>query len=353
MAHRIYGLSVALAALLLLSACQPSVAPAPTETGERPADAEVVTATGPTPVATVSTLTALAPDGSPPSDEAESIHWYNWEPATFALAQDENKPILLDLTAVWCHWCHVMDETSYSDPTVIGLVNELYIPIRVDTDQRPDVQARYLMGGWPTTAFLTPQGDILTGGTYIPPEELIPLLQEVSEYYAANEADIAARVAELRRQQATGRPQPATGIPTDTLHLALDQLEATYDSTYGGFGQQPKFPAPGAVALIFRYDYTINDAAWLERALHTLAGVGHLVDPVWGGVYRYSVSPDWQTPHYEKLLSGNAEVLRNHLEAYQATGDAAYQDTAEAILGYVERFLWDPAGGFYGSQDAD
>jgi uncharacterized protein YyaL (SSP411 family) len=387
----IYLLSVALAAVLLLSACQPSVAPAPpvlspalsevegeaevTETGERPADApqNAATATVPTPVfpvlsgaeVTASGPSSPTPDESLPSDEAEGIHWYDWEPATFALAQAENKPILLDLTAVWCHWCHVMDETSYSDLTVIGLVNTLYIPIRVDTDQRPDVQARYLMGGWPTTAFLTPQGDILTGGTYTPPGELIPLLQRVSEYYTANEADIAARVAELRQQEAAARPQPATGIPTDTLHLALDGLEATYDPTYGGFGQQPKFPAPGAVALIFRYDYTADDAAWRERALHTLEGVGHLVDPVWGGVYRYSVTSDWQTPHYEKLLSSNAQVLRNYLEAYQAcpepcpegsrraTGDTAYRTKAEAILGYVERFLWDPAGGFYGSQDAD
>jgi uncharacterized protein YyaL (SSP411 family) len=314
---------------------------------------EAATATEPATIATVLTPTASAPDGSLPSSEAEGIHWYDWEPSTFVLAQSENKPVLLDLTAVWCHWCHVMDETSYSDPTVISLVNTLYIPIRVDTDQRPDIQARYLMGGWPTTAFLTPEGDILTGETFIPPEELIPLLQGVSEYYAANKADIAARVAELRQQQATARPQPATGIPTDTLQLALDWLEATYDATYGGFGQQAKFPAPGAVTLIFRYDYTADDAVWRERALHTLAGMQHLVDPVWGGVYRYSVTPDWQTPHYEKLLSGNAEILRNYLEAYQVTGDAAHRDTAEAILGYVERFLWDPAGGFYGSQDAD
>ena len=201
----IYGLAIAFAAVLLLSAYKlpatPTPAkvaswtarPTPSETSGQLAHADVTTATVPAPVATATT-----PD--------EGIHWYAWEPATFTLAQAENKPILLDLTAVWCHWCHVMDKTTYSDPTVISLVNALYIPIRVDTDQRPDVQARYLLGGWPTTAFLTPQGDILTGYTYVPPEELIPLLRQISDYYAANEADIAARVAELRQQQAARTP---------------------------------------------------------------------------------------------------------------------------------------------------
>lgn len=283
---------------------------------------------------------------------SDTIHWYDWDPASFALAQAKNKPILLDLTAVWCHWCHVMDETTYSDPAVIRLVNSLYVPIRVDTDQRPDVQARYLLGGWPTTAFLTPEGDILTGGTYIPSEELIPMLEGVSKYYAANEADIAARVAELRQELATGRPQRAA-IPLGAMQAALDRLETDYDRTYGGFSQPSKFPFPAGIELIFRHDYTAADSVWRERALHTLAGMQNLVDPVWGGVYRYSVSADWQTPHYEKLLSGNAEALLSYLEAYQVTGETDYRTTAEAILEYVERFLWDPKGGFYGSQDAD
>jgi uncharacterized protein YyaL (SSP411 family) len=331
----IYGL---LAAALLLSGCAPVAAPP--ATAVQPTDADAATATAPAPV-------------TAPSAPGESIDWYDWEPATFALAQAENKPILLDLTAVWCHWCHVMDETTYSDRTVISLIHTRYIPIRVDTDQRPDIQARYLMDGWPTTAFLTPQGDILFGKTFVPPEELIPLLQEISDYYAANEADIAARAAELRQQQAAARPEPAPSIPNDAVQAALNWLETEYDPTHGGFGRQAKFPAPAAVALAFRYAHSADDAIWRERALHTLTGMHSLVDPVWGGVYRYSVSPDWQTPHYEKLLSTNAEVLSNYLEAYQATGDTTYRATAEAILRYVERFLWDPVGGFYGSQDAD
>jgi uncharacterized protein YyaL (SSP411 family) len=347
-----YLLSVALAAALSLSGCQPFATRALTKEREQLA-ATAVVPMAEAPVATVSSPTTSVLDDSPPSKESEVIDWYDWEISTFALAQAENKLILLDLTAVWCHWCHVMDETSYSDPEVIQLVNELYIPIRVDTDRRPDIQARYIMGGWPTTAFLTPQGDILAGGTYIPPDELIPLLKRVSEHYVANEADIAAQAAELRQQLAEARPRPASGVPAESVQKALARLETAYDPVYGGFGSQRKFPDTNAVALIFRYAYTVGDTSWRERALHTLAGVQNLVDPVWGGAHRYSVTPDWQTPHYEKMLSSNAEILRNFLEAHQATDEAAYRATAESILSYVERFLWDPAGGFYGSQDAD
>ena len=287
------------------------------------------------------------------SDLGEGIGWYEWERATFSLAQADNKPILLDLTAVWCHWCHVMDETTYGDPEVIRLVNTQYIPIRVDTDQRPDVQARYLLGGWPTTAFLTAQGDVLASRTYVPPKEMISLLQEISDYYAANEADIATRVAESRQQQAASRPQTALGVSSDIIQSALERMRIDYDPAYGGFGQQAKFPTPGAVTLIFRHDYAADDEAWRERALHTLAGVQRLVDPVWGGVYRYSVSPDWQTPHHEKMLADNAEVLRNFLEAYQATGDDRYRQTAREILTYILRDMTSPKGGFYSAEDAD
>ena len=231
----LYGLAAALAAVLLLNACRSSAVPQPV-TGASPTATPAPTEIRERPTATLTQYATrnASPDEGLPSGETEGIRWRDWEPATFALAQTENKPILLDLTAVWCHWCHVMDETSYSDPEVIRLVNELYISIRVDTDQRPDVQARYLMGGWPTTAFLTPDGDIITGGTYIPPERLIPLLRQASEYYAANEKDIAARVAEFRRQRAAARPQPASGIPTDTVQKALHRLAAAYDPTHGG-----------------------------------------------------------------------------------------------------------------------
>ena len=161
----------------------------------------------------------------------------------------------------------------------------------MDADQRPDIQARYMMGGLPTTAFLTPQGDILAGGTYIPPEET-RYESDADTIYTASEADIAARIAESRQKLEAARPQPASSVPTDTLQSALDWLATVYDPTHGGFGQQPKFPDATAVELIFRHDHTADDAAWRERVLHTLAGMENLVDPVWGGVYRYSVSSD-------------------------------------------------------------
>jgi uncharacterized protein YyaL (SSP411 family) len=289
----------------------------------------------------------------PSLNQAEGVDWYEWGPETFARAKTENKLILLDLTAVWCHWCHVMDETTYTDPAVIKAINELYIPVRVDTDLRPDVQARYLGNGWPTTAFLTPEGEVLTSFTYVPPEQMRSLLPQVSDYFVANEPDITARLAELRQKRADARLQAVSGIHVKAVQIALNRLEADYDPTYGGFGQEPKFPVPGAIALILRHNHTAGDAEWYERVAHTLAGMQNLIDPVWGGLYRYSVTADWQTPHYEKMLFGNAKALRDYLEAYRATGDVVYRAAAEAILSYVERFLWDPAGGFFGSQDAD
>ena len=323
--YTIYGLLLVLA--VLLSACAPRVAATP-----KPATV--------TPIAT-----ATLP--------AEGIHWREWEPETFALAQAQDKLILLDLNAVWCHWCHVMDATTYSDPVVSALINSAYIPVRVDTDQRPDVQARYLVSGWPTTAFLTPQGDILTAYSYVAPDEMRSLLQQVNVEYATHKDDIAARLAETHERQATSRPAPITGVPTKTIEFALARLAGTYNAANGGFGREPKFPQAGAISLILRYNTTAQGAEWHDRVIRTLDGTQHLVDPVWGGLYRYSVTADWQTPHYEKMLSSNAQGLQSYLEAYQATGKTSYRSTAESILRYVEHFLSDPSGGFYGSQDAD
>ncbi len=259
----------------------------------------------------------------------------------------------MDLTATWCHWCHVMDETTYRDPTVVALVNELFVPVRVDTDQRPDIQARYLMGGWPTTAFLTPEGDVLTGYTYVPPEELVPILRQVSQYFAENREDIAQQMKLLREQQSQNSGQAASGVPTDTVRSALQRLEQDYDPVHGGFTPRSKFPFPAAVELALRHAHANQDHVWLDRALHTLDGASRLLDPVWGGLFRYSVTPDWATPHHEKLLSVNASTLANFVKAYAATHDVRFRAAAESILSYTETFLTDPAGGFYGSQDAD
>ncbi len=328
---RVYPVILAAAALLLIGCGGKSAVPAtPTPTPTPP----------PTPFTESST---------------ERIIWHDWEPDTFALAKAESKPILLDLTAVWCHWCHVMDETTYSDPEVIELINSQFIAIRVDTDQRPDIQSRYLMGGWPTTAFLTPEGDVIAGGTYVPPENMVPLLKEVSLHYFTNADTIHEEGIQARQtiQAELNSREPAPGIPDDSMQLTLNWLETEYDPVNGGFGETPKYRVPGAVALIFRHTSVTDSDEWEKIALHSLAGLQNLVDPVWGGVYRYSVSADWQTPHYEKMLADNAEALGDYLEAYQATGDKDYRATAEGIMNYVETFLWDPSGGFYGSQDAD
>ncbi len=149
---------------------------------------------------------------SPRPNRAREIRWQEWGPQAFALARQEDKPILLSLSAVWCHWCHVMDETTYSDEAVIASINDRYVPIRVDNDERPDINARYNMGGWPTTAFLTPDGEVLTGATYIPPERMRQLLPQLAAYYQGNRDQIAQRIQELLQQRQVDLAQPAAGL---------------------------------------------------------------------------------------------------------------------------------------------
>lgn len=213
----LYAGLVAVLATLALGACavaRPQVIPPAGKVAARTSAANPAVTTAPLAPAVVS----------------EGIHWLAWEPATFALAQAQDKLILLDLTAVWCHWCHVMDTTTYADPTVIELVNASYVPIRVDTDQRPDVTARYIAGGWPTTAILLSTGETVVAYTYVPPEEMMPLLQEASGLWMQNREQITAHVAELQRQQAADKPEPAAGAPTDTVKFALARLAGAYET---------------------------------------------------------------------------------------------------------------------------
>src|SRR4029079_13429867 len=181
---------------------------------------------------------------SPRPNRASEIAWNQWSHEAFERAQRDDKPVLLGISAVWCHWCHVMDETSYSDSDVIQLINERFVAIRVDNDQRPDINARYNMGGWPTTAFLTPAGEVMAGMTYIPPDQMRDVLNQVSAYYKDNKASIEEKIAQLteNRERAAapddgGEDALSDQILRDVLHAAQDG----YDPVFGGFGNEPKF----------------------------------------------------------------------------------------------------------------
>lgn len=278
------------------------------------------------------------------------IRWQRWGDAAFAEARKAGKPVLLDLSAVWCHWCHVMDETSYADDEIIQLINDEFVPIRVDIDRRPDIRERYNFGGYPTTAFLDAEGNVIAGGTYIPPDQMKRTLVQVKGYVAQG-GDVARR-----RVAPESELTPATGdLSLDVVQEVLGHVLQQHDDLHGGFGTAPKFPQPEVLDLaLYQYRLTGNRQfqRLAEKTLEGMAGRG-MYDPVEGGFYRYSVTRDWSEPHYEKMLDVNAGLLRTYLNAYAVTREERYRAVAEDVLRYMEATLRDPKGGFYGSQDAD
>lgn len=288
---------------------------------------------------------------------APAIHWAAWGAEAFERAHAEDKLILLDLTAVWCHACHVMDETTYVDSAVVTLLNAGFIPVRVETDQHPDIAARYKYGGWPTTSVLLPSGEILFQANALTPEAMLEVLRTSDAFYRENKRDMAERVARIWEQVESA--QRASRQSHEQLHPAmlaqiLAMMKQEYDPVSGGFRDAPKFFEPEAVALAFSHHFWHPDSEWRQMALLTLDQQLKLHDPVWGGFFRYAEEADWSHPHYEKLLSIQATNLLNYLEAYQVTGLAQYREVVERTMGYVMRFLADrERGGFYASQDAD
>src|SRR5918912_355724 len=286
---------------------------------------------------------------SPRPNRAAEINWRPWSPSAFEEARAEDKPILLSISAVWCHWCHVMDETTYSDQRGIDLVNEGYVPIRVDNDVRPDVNQRYNMGGWPTTAMLTPQGDILTGATYLPPDQLANALKSVASFYRTRKPEIAARVLENAKRSTGALARQAGSLEPGLVDRILGAVQASYDATYGGFGTAPKFPQTDAILLLAEQAQLRGEPELLEMARHTLQQMasGGTYDHVEGGFFRYSTTQDWSVPHFEKMLEDHAGLLA----ALALTDQAEILDDA---VRYLDTVLRDPDSGLYaGSQDAD
>jgi uncharacterized protein len=291
---------------------------------------------------------------------ASKIQWRPWSKAAFEEAQSADKPILLRLSAVWCHWCHVMDQTSDVDPRAVALLNERYVPIRVDIDKMPDVRDRYNFGGYPTSAFLTPAGDILTGGTYIPPDRFVELLEAVDKAYRQRKAEIEQQLAEHRSHRPAAAPlDQATGLEKIARRIydeATTAVLGLFDAEHGGFGSQPKFPQPSAVLLAIEAFRDTGGKEYETVARRTLDGMksSELWDSEELAFFRYCVRSNWTEPHYEKMLETNAGLLSSYAAAYATFQDPTYRETLNDMRTYLERVLRDAKNGlFFGSQDAD
>ncbi len=305
------------------------------------------------------------PRFSPGEHRADEIDWQTWGEDAFALARERDCPVLLSISGVWCHWCHVMDENAYSDPRIIQYINENLVPIRVDTDRRPEINARYNMGGWPTTAFLTPAGTLITGATYLPPDPLLGLMREVVRFYDANAEQMNKKTekqVQRQKQQATTAPQqhPPFFDAEPIMEAISEQIDASYDRQFGGFGSppayEPKFPWLGALEFLVGSAERDDPSALHREMLHsTLDGMlqGEIFDSRRGGFFRYATRRDWSTPHFEKMGMDNAVLIEVYLRAAQALGKNRWHEAASKTLGWSEEHLLSDKGFFYGSQDAD
>ncbi len=293
---------------------------------------------------------------SPRPNRAHEIRWREWGEAAFAEARERDVPILLAISAVWCHWCHVMDETSYSTEDIIASINERYVPIRVDNDERPDVNRRYNMGGWPSTVFLTPDGEIIHGGTYLMPEEMYKVVLVVADVWRDKRDEIQERVAALRaREEAARAPRPGELQP-DIVDIVRALVSGQYDPQYGGFGREQKFPQPNLLRFLLD-EHRRHGAAELETMLRTTLdamSAGGMYDHVEGGFFRYATERNWNTPHYEKMLEDNAELLSIYAAAHRVFPDRGYDAVARDVIRWMDTVLYQPETGLWsGSQDAD
>ncbi len=304
----------------------------------------------------------------------QPVHWLPWGEPAFVRAHAEHKPILLDIGAVWCHWCHVMDGESYEDSSVAELLNRDFVCIKVDRDERPDVDARYQravqalsgQGGWPLTAFLTPDGEVFFGGTYFPPDNnqygrpgFRRVLMEISRAFREEGDRIASNARAIREHvtQTLNESRPGTA-DEGMLAAAADQMARLFDVRYGGFGSAPKFPQPAAIQfLLARWHDATAGLAWQREIVDkTLTGMakGGIRDHLGGGFHRYSVDERWIVPHFEKMSYDNSELLRAYLSAYQAFGTPLYKEVATGIVDWVLEVMADQEhAAFATSQDAD
>lgn len=302
----------------------------------------------------------------------QPVKWQAWGEAAFARAEAENKPILLDIGAVWCHWCHVMDRESYENPEMAERINRLFVPVKVDRDERPDVDARYQaavsaisgQGGWPLTAFLTPDGRPYFGGTYFPPDDRFGrpgfgrVLETMAQVWRDRREEALESASSVMAAIEHNESFSARGAE---LSLALvDKIAGAilsqFDPRNGGFGSQPKFPHPAALDLLLEVAMNRDNEQAREAFVTTLEKMsnGGVYDQLAGGFHRYSVDERWVVPHFEKMLYDNTELLRNYVHGFQSFVREDFLLTAVEIVGWLDDWMTDREnGGFYASQDAD
>jgi uncharacterized protein YyaL (SSP411 family) len=326
----------------------------------------------------------------------QPIQWHEWGPEAFAAAQQANKPMLLDVGAVWCHWCHVMDRESYDDPQIAAIVNEHFVAVKVDRDERPDIDSRYQaavqavsgQGGWPLTAFLTPDGKPFYGGTYFPPSDgygrpsFRRVLLSIAAAYKEKNEDVVeqAKMVENAIAQSESFAGKDGRISASVIKAIQTAAFRMFDPQHGGFGQAPKFPHPSALDLLIeRYARSAEgdtsksppyrkerdrlghpeqsgDDGLRNLIVTTLDHMaqGGVYDQLAGGFHRYSVDERWVVPHFEKMCYDNSELLKNYVHGFQATGEEFFADVAKDIIRWMDEWLSDrERGGFYASQDAD
>ena len=299
------------------------------------------------------------------------VDWYPWGEEAFERARGENRPIFLSVGYSTCHWCHVMEHESFEDPAIAEILNREFVPIKVDREERPDVDRVYMTfvqattgaGGWPMSVWLTPDLKPFFGGTYFPPTSrwgrpgFAEMLKEIARAWHEQRDQVRTSAEAITAQlQMASSSASGTHVPgAEVLAHAVAQFGQSFDSRRGGFGDAPKFPRPAELLFLLREHARTGDEVARQMAsktLHAMA-MGGMRDHIGGGFHRYSVDADWRVPHFEKMLYDQAQLAIAYLEAAQSTGDPFYAQVAEDTLQYVHREMTDPDGGFYSAEDAD
>jgi uncharacterized protein len=301
----------------------------------------------------------------------QGIDWYPWGTDPFEVAQRTGRPVLLDIGASWCHWCHVMDETTYADPEVARLLGEHFVAVKVDRDEHPEIDRRYQRqvgaltgeGGWPLTAFLTPAGEVFLGGTFFPPSDghgrpgFRRVLTEVARLWR----DEPERIAENARTVQEGLKRMRDARPAGARHAGafatevIAEIRSSFDPVHSGFGDAPKFPHPTAISLLLQDDFPSGASRSADLARATLRAMadGGMYDQVGGGFHRYSVDAGWHIPHFEKMAIDNSALLGSYVDGFVRFGEPRFEEVARGTIGWAREVLSDPAGGWGASQDAD
>jgi uncharacterized protein YyaL (SSP411 family) len=301
------------------------------------------------------------------------VDWFPWGDEAFALAKKLKRPVLLSVGYSTCHWCHVMEKESFEDIEIATYINEHFIAIKVDREERPDVDSVYMTtihlmrgrGGWPMTVVMTPDRQPFFGGTYFPARDgdrgsrlgFLSILKQLSESYSKDPAAMLRKASKItQRLQQASQPRPPTNMPGPaTLVESAQRFYQRYDKQYGGFGRAPKFPRPSVYELLLRYWRRTQDPTALNMVAHSLDMMmdGGIYDHLAGGFHRYSTDREWLAPHFEKMLYDNAQLAVILVQVYQATGQDRYARVAKETLDYVAREMTSPEGGFYSATDAD